>query len=548
MSQGNLLNLPGFPANTWQVYRWDRVLNLTSLISQDPGATLGPAATQHCFSPTISDDGDKVAYHTVANMSGGDTNGLQDVYVRDVSALTNTRVSIDLLTLAEPNGNSFAACISPDGTLVAFTSRATNLTGAVDANGALADVFVVDSAGGIPELVSVNNAATPAQSLVTNFATYDAAVAPSNFYMGRVLDQDGSRVLFCGTPCDWDAGAGACIGVNCLHPITPGGTPCGSFAPSSIQQVYLRDRALGITFRVSRTVVGGVFAPGTGFSRYATIDYSGNEIAFASNADNYCPGTTTGIEDVFLIGALELGLNTNAFVPVQLSFGGNAGSTMPKIGSRGVRVAFESSASNLVVGDTNGKKDVFLFDNSCQRTFRYSVSSDGVQGNNHSYNAAFTDSFQSVDFVNPGGCNPLAANENAMIVAYLSDATNLVLFDTNGARDVFETMTRPFIRGDVSGNGLIEAGANGEDTDQYLDALYNGNPPVTCSDLMDVNDDGSTTTADFFALNAMPASPTCIGPAPTIAAPCECTRGRDPTPDNLSCNSYPACPTLPGCP
>ena len=44
-------------------------------------------------------------------------------------------------------------------------------------------------------------------------------------------------------------------------------------------------------------------------------------------------------------------------------------------------MAFDSAASNLVPGDTNGMQDVFVYDRQTDTIERVSVAADGTQGN-----------------------------------------------------------------------------------------------------------------------------------------------------------------------
>jgi hypothetical protein len=78
----------------------------------------------------------------------------------------------------------------------------------------------------------------------------------------------------------------------------------------------------------------------------------------------------------------------------------------PALSADGRLVAFESGATNMVSGDSNAKKDVFLHDRGTTTTVRVSVASGGAQGNGDSSAAAIT----------PGGT----------LVAFESLATNLV--------------------------------------------------------------------------------------------------------------------------
>src|SRR5438093_959552 len=66
----------------------------------------------------------------------------------------------------------------------------------------------------------------------------------------------------------------------------------------------------------------------------------------------------------------------------------NAGSSAPAISADGNVVAYESDATNLVTADTNGQRDVFVYDRSSGATARASVSTDGTEGDAPSGQAA----------------------------------------------------------------------------------------------------------------------------------------------------------------
>jgi Tol biopolymer transport system component len=76
----------------------------------------------------ISPDGTKVAFETLANNLGSvDSNGGSDIYMRDLTTGTTTLVSTEAAGTASANGPSTSPTFSPDGSSVAFTSRATNM-------------------------------------------------------------------------------------------------------------------------------------------------------------------------------------------------------------------------------------------------------------------------------------------------------------------------------------------------------------------------------------------------------------------------------------
>lgn len=104
---------------------------------------------------------------------------------------------------------------------------------------------------------------------------------------------------------------------------------------------------------------------------------------------------------------------------------GNAESGGAHISGNGRYIVFYSSASNLIVGDTNNASDVFVRDLQTNRIERVSVSTGGVQGNGSSSIYA------------PGQDSQLTISDDGRYVAFSSYASNLVAGDTNGVPDVF---------------------------------------------------------------------------------------------------------------
>ena len=64
----------------------------------------------------------------------------------------------------------------------------------------------------------------------------------------------------------------------------------------------------------------------------------------------------------------------------------NHSSVNPSISADGRFVAFESNASNIVPGDTNSTRDIFVVDTLTNTTTRVSVDSAGNQANDSSVN------------------------------------------------------------------------------------------------------------------------------------------------------------------
>ena len=117
----------------------DLQAHVTSRVSVGVG---GSESNGISVSPTLSSDGRYVAFQSDAtNLVAVDTNGFGDVFVRDRLAGTNRRASVGPGG-AQADGPSFTGTLSSDGHHVVFTSGATNLV-VHDTNGTQ-DVFVRD--------------------------------------------------------------------------------------------------------------------------------------------------------------------------------------------------------------------------------------------------------------------------------------------------------------------------------------------------------------------------------------------------------------------
>jgi Tol biopolymer transport system component len=116
-------------------------------------AWAGAGGNGHSFEPALSAGGRFVAFWSCAdNLVPGDTNGFIDVFVRGRQTGTTRRVSIGPGGV-QANGRSNSPTISADGRFVAFFSGASNLVPG-DTNGS-DDIFVRDRQRGATEQVSM---------------------------------------------------------------------------------------------------------------------------------------------------------------------------------------------------------------------------------------------------------------------------------------------------------------------------------------------------------------------------------------------------------
>jgi Tol biopolymer transport system component len=95
----------------------------------------------------------------------------------------------------------------------------------------------------------------------------------------------------------------------------------------------------------------------------------------------------------------------------------NGGSFDASISGDGRYVAFDSAASNLVGGDSNGQMDVFVRDRLTARTQRVSVGPQSAEANERSFDPTIS--------------------ADGRYVAFVSLASNLVPGDTNDKADIF---------------------------------------------------------------------------------------------------------------
>jgi hypothetical protein len=481
----------GAPQNIRQVYRWERDSDSFELVSLDDD--LEPA-TSNCYRPSISNDGTLVAFDTAGQLVDTDTNAFYDVYVHDLVTSDTYRVSIGNGG-QQPNGNSLYSCIAGGGEFVAFTSSASNLD-SDDSNGR-ADVFraytLPDGGHFTPEVVSWDNE-TPA-----NQSTYDDFTTGDSTFVGRVISDDGDRIVFYGAPCDWDDAVGCSSGgSDCLCPQPDNDCEsCLDYEEEEIPQVYLRDlgATTPYTIRVSRLwdETNEIYEPGNATSRRPALSGDGDTVAFCSSASNFV-GDSDGYEDIFCYdAAIEDIVNEeiNAYCVTNFTGAGNGSSTGPALSHDGNFLSFESYRTGLVSGDTNGKRDVFVADFGDPGEeiliFRYSVDSENTQANDHSSRAdiaaVYDPTFQTITSIH---------------VVYQSSATNLISSDTNGKQDIFETQSRAFRRGDADGDGSV---VSQEDGNYIFQHLFNGGPAPPCEDAADADDNGVVNLTDVYNID-----------------------------------------------
>ncbi len=275
-------------------------------------------------------------------------------------------------------GNSYSNLhsISADGRYVTFMSDSSNFV-AGDMNGA-PDVFVKDLLTG-------------AITRVSTAADGTEASGPRNGQSeSSSITADGRYVLF----------------YSFASNLVPDDT-------NGVPELFLKDLLTGAISRIG-TASDGTEANGE--SANANITPDGRYVAFQAVASNLVAGDTNGTADVF-VKDLQTGIVTRVSTAAD-GAEGNGYSLPPSISADGRYVAFYSLATNLVADDTNGVSDIFVKDLLTGAITRVNTAADGTEAN--------------------GGVDSrFSISADGRYVSFFSDASNLVVNDTNGTYDIF---------------------------------------------------------------------------------------------------------------
>jgi Tol biopolymer transport system component len=388
--------------------------------------------------PAISANGSAIAFESAAsNLVSGDTNhcfmppgpsqSCADIFVRDQSG-NMTRVSVGS-DGTEGNGPSTTPSISADGSLVAFRSEASTLVS--DDTNQAADIFVHNRVTGTTIRISVAsdrsqaNAGSfaPALSADGQFVAFSSSA--SNLVNGDsnngedvfVHELNSSQTMRLSVASDGTQGNGPSYGRS----ISADGrfVAFSSLASNLVSgdtnetdDVFVHDRATGQTILVSRTPDGST---GNGSSTTPWLAADGRLVVFQSSASNLVAGDDNSARDIFVHD-----LNTQQTTRVSVASNrteANGSSSVATLSGDGRFVAFGSTVTNLVSGDINGLEDVFLHDRTTGTTMRVSESLAGVQGD--------------------GASSYPALSLDGRFVAFASGASTLVSGDSNARGDVF---------------------------------------------------------------------------------------------------------------
>ncbi|HMO55933.1 MAG TPA: cadherin-like domain-containing protein [Roseiflexaceae bacterium] len=384
--------------NVRDVFLFNRRAATTNRLSVSAGGVQGNNNSTNAALSALGST-PSYAFESLANnLVASDTNGVADIF--GFSGTGNLRrVSIRGSTVApaQANGASSNPAVSADGDYLAFQSVATDIAanipslGGLDTNG-VSDVFYYDYRF------------TPS-TLVYRASLNSAEVEGNGSSTAPSISTNGQYIAY------------ASIANNLVASDT-----------NNLRDIFVRDRFAGTTARVSITTAGGqatstvcFFIIGCSGSFAPDITPDGRFVAYYSYANNLvgAGNDTNELADIYL---RDRTLNTTS--RISLGVGGaepDGNSINPAISADGRFIVFQSTASNLVAGDTNGVSDIFLHDRQSGTTTRLSTAADGSQANGASFNPAIS--------------------YDGSFVTFESTADNLVAGDTNNVSDIFLVYT-----------------------------------------------------------------------------------------------------------
>lgn len=423
--------MPGDTSPSPSVYWFTNPL-ITTLVSVGRVSTdvIGVEGNAASSQGIVSANGRYVVFQSSAtNLVPGDGNGIQDVFLKDTQTGAISRVSTSS-SGSEANGASFARDISADGRYILFQSAATNLV-AGDTNG-LADMFIKDIQTEIVSRVSTTSASTQADGTNDGVAALSSDghyVAFSSFAQNLVSgDANGTTDVFIK---DTQTGSISRVSTGATGSEADGASQVTDISSdgryvvfksnatnlvagdTGATDIFVKDTQTGAITRVSTDMAG---AQADADSNDARVSSSGRYIVFASEATNLVAGDTNSASDIFLkdiqTGAISL-VSASA-----LGTQANAGSYIGMdVSADGRYVVFVSDATNLIFGDTNGTRDVFVKDTQTGNIGRISRTSSGGEVN--------------------GASDTPTITADGKYVVFQSTGTNVVAGDISAASSVF---------------------------------------------------------------------------------------------------------------
>ncbi|OLE97519.1 MAG: hypothetical protein AUG75_07280, partial [Cyanobacteria bacterium 13_1_20CM_4_61_6] len=294
--------------NVSDVFVRDLLTGTTALVSVNSAGSGGNGAST---SPVISADGRYVAFVSAASdLVGNDTNGVSDVFVRDLRTGTTALVSVSAGGATSGNGSSDSPAMTPDGRWIAFASKATNLVPGVTNN--QGEIYARDLSSGTTIWVSTNTL-----SIMLGVNSQNHPITSYN----PAISEDGKYVAFKSIGAaqlilrhNLQTGATDLATTNAIGNTVgfddssgPDMTPDGRFIAYSAQTapgplpysaIYLWDAQTGTNILISANLGGQVSS--NAFSDTPALSADGKYVAFASDAPDLVTNAVDGSYQVYV--------------------------------------------------------------------------------------------------------------------------------------------------------------------------------------------------------------------------------------------------------
>jgi hypothetical protein len=479
------------------VFLRDRASNITVLVSANFSGTGG--GNGNSLGGQVSTNGRYAVFQSDASdLLPGDTNGVSDIFVRDLQTASNILVSV-AADGSWGNGASTDPVMTPDGRYVALVSAANNLV-AGDTN-KIADVFVRDLANGTTRLVStgasgvdvtapvmtpdgrfvayasttlglsssptgevyvcdlVSNVTIRASTNAANITKSVLNLSSAACYHPAISD-DGQHVVF-------KAGTGTGLAMIFQYSATnglvtaissngvtpwqqiddvygPEMSPDGRFVvfvatnrSAACFTVQLWDAQGGTNLTASVAQDGSL--PTNSISDTPAVSADGRFVVFMSNATNL---TANVVSNSFHIYCRDVQAGTTQLIDVDTNGVGSANplAAVPVMSSNGQDIAFECRGGGLANGDQNGMFNVYLLDLNSHTTELVSRLDASL----------ILQTGDGLSFLSPS-----AMSDDGRKIAFTSLSDDLVPNDSNSNRDVFIYDTQ------AGTNMLVSVGLNG---------------------------------------------------------------------------------------
>jgi Tol biopolymer transport system component len=291
----------------------------------------------------VSSDGNLVAFQIFRY-----DDGLSDIFLRDVNSGTTSLVSLDIRYNSGGGRDSFSPMFSPDDRWLTFGSYAQNLT--TNATGGLLNLFARDLSSNTNRMLSVG----PDGAGLIGFAR-GATFSANSRYVAFVSASNSVAVY------DLLSQSNAVVCTDCDNPsLSADGNLLAYETPGSgtaRRDIVVKNLQTGATslISVNRQGNGG----GNGPSSTPLLSWDGRFVVFASKASDLVDNDNNNASDIFVRDRVS-GTTILVSLNLQGTGSGNGPSTKPTLGADGRTVVFQSFASDLVPGDYNDRRDVFV--------------------------------------------------------------------------------------------------------------------------------------------------------------------------------------------